>query len=417
MNSFPEQHPQGRSDRQSDHVGDSTSVSPEERNGFGFIGIVGVAILFVITSIECFQYFDQNPFQTEPPIKGLPAFCRLASLSVLWTAFAAILITLGLAVRSMTIRGVGLFIFGLTAGKILMLELFSRPDLTVPLANPYFLTILCPVVMMIVFAVWGVRVQPLENRNERDLFTLFGLAAIGLLWGASSVECYQFFDVRTDWPHHEFLANASLTAFWTFLGVVLAVTAGLSHSKPLRLLAVGLLLITLLKVCPTEIWDRPNYIVPLFNPYGLPLVSLAIALIAVCVSFGVLLDKTDVNTLGERQAYRFLALVGVVFLWGCLSLECFEVVRQLKGADPGAWQAQMGLSILWSVFAGVLIFVGFIWRTAALRWMAIALFFITSTKVLIVDLSGVDELYRIGAFFVLAVVLTLAAWAYQRFKP
>lgn len=65
----------------------------------------------------------------------------------------------------------------------------------------------------------------------------------------------------------------------------------------------------------------------------------------------------------------------------------------------------------------VLLFIGFVWRSAVLRWMAILLFALTSTKVLIVDMAGVHELYRFGAFFVLAIVLMLAAWAYQRFRP
>jgi uncharacterized membrane protein len=317
----------------------------------------------------------------------------------------------------MVLRGVGLVIFAATVSKIFALEMFRRPDFMTPLVNPYFLTILCPIVPMIAFAVWTVRVKPLTNSYERDTFTLLGLTGIGILWGAASVECYKYFDVRTDWPNHEFLASAALTVFWTLLAVTLAVIARLADAKTLRILAVVLLLLTLAKICPLDLWARPDYVTPLFNPFALPFVLLAFAMIFVCVTFITALDATDKTLLGERQAYHFLAFVGVVFLWFCTSLECFESVRLLQGADAGAWQAQMALSILWSLFGGVLIFVGFVWRSPVLRWMAILLFALTSTKVLIVDMSGVDELYRIGAFFVLAVILTLAAWAYQRFKP
>ncbi len=391
-------------------------VSKDDRDGFGAVGLAGVGVLFGILSIECYQYFDKHPLQIEP-VQAVQEFFRHASLSVLWTVFATILILLGLVSRSAVLRGVGLFGFTLTVGKILVMELFQRPNLTVPLANPYFLTILCPIVPMIALAVWTVRTRPLENRHERDFFTLLGLTGIALLWGASSVECFKYFDVRTDWPNHEFLAYASLTVFWTLLAVVLAIIAGLTNAKSLRVLAVALLLLTLLKVCPIEIWNRPDYVTPLFNPYALPFAFLAFSLIFVCVWFLSTLDEKDSELLGERQAYQFFAFVGVVFLWVSMSAECYESVRLLRGADSGAWQAQMGLSILWSVFGGVLIFVGFVWRSAVLRWMAIVLFALTSTKVLIVDMAGVNELYRIGAFFVLAVILTLAAWAYQRFKP
>jgi Predicted membrane protein len=73
--------------------------------------------------------------------------------------------------------------------------------------------------------------------------------------------------------------------------------------------------------------------------------------------------------------------------------------------------------MLWSIFAGVLVFIGIVWRSAALRWVAIILFAVTTFKVIVYDMADFDRLYRIGAFFVLALVMMLAAWAYQRFKP
>jgi uncharacterized membrane protein len=100
-----------------------------------------------------------------------------------------------------------------------------------------------------------------------------------------------------------------------------------------------------------------------------------------------------------------------------MSAECFQSVRLLAGAGEEAWKAQMALSMLWSLFAGVLIAIGFIWRSSTLRWMAIVLFAVTLLKILIVDMSGVNELYRFGAVFALATFLALATWAYQRFKP
>jgi uncharacterized membrane protein len=77
----------------------------------------------------------------------------------------------------------------------------------------------------------------------------------------------------------------------------------------------------------------------------------------------------------------------------------------------------MAISMLWSVFAGVLVFIGIVWRSASLRWVGILLLAVTTFKVVINDMADFDRMYRIGAFFVLALVMMLAAWAYQRFKP
>ena len=51
-----------------------------------------------------------------------------------------------------------------------------------------------------------------------------------------------------------------------------------------------------------------------------------------------------------------------------------------------------------------------------LRWTALALFAITLVKVFIFDMADLDEIYRIVAFFVLAMLLGISAWAYQRYQ-
>jgi uncharacterized membrane protein len=51
-----------------------------------------------------------------------------------------------------------------------------------------------------------------------------------------------------------------------------------------------------------------------------------------------------------------------------------------------------------------------------LRWTALLIFAMTTGKVLLVDMSGLQEVYRILAFFVVAVLLGLAGWAYQRIR-
>jgi len=235
------------------------------------------------------------------------------------------------------------------------------------------------------------------------------------LWLAMSVECFLSFGVIESryWEiERKFLASASLTLFWTVLALILTAVALYSRSMALRVISMSLLGLTALKIL-FDLEVRPEFAVPFWNPYFVPIFIFAMVLIAVSFLWARQLDEDY----AERAVYRVIAFGGVVFLWFTLSMECFRSVRLLQGAGDQAWQAQMALSILWSLFAGVLIAIGFIWRSATLRWMAILLFATTLTKILIVDMSGVNQLYRFGAVFALASLLALATWAYQRFKP
>jgi uncharacterized membrane protein len=75
-----------------------------------------------------------------------------------------------------------------------------------------------------------------------------------------------------------------------------------------------------------------------------------------------------------------------------------------------------GLSVLWTVYALAAMGIG-LWRdVAAIRVAAIGLFALTVGKVLLVDLAGLDALYRIVSFIVLGAVLLLASFLYARLR-
>lgn len=79
-----------------------------------------------------------------------------------------------------------------------------------------------------------------------------------------------------------------------------------------------------------------------------------------------------------------------------------------------SWRTQVGLSVLWALYAGGALAWGFIRRNAALRYAALVLLGFTVLKVFVVDLAAVKTAYRILSFLVLGLVLLLVGLAYQR---
>jgi len=68
------------------------------------------------------------------------------------------------------------------------------------------------------------------------------------------------------------------------------------------------------------------------------------------------------------------------------------------------------------VFAILLMLAGFRFQRARLRWFSMVLFGVTVIKLFAVDMANVQQIYRIVAFFILAVVLGVVARTYQRFR-
>jgi hypothetical protein len=74
------------------------------------------------------------------------------------------------------------------------------------------------------------------------------------------------------------------------------------------------------------------------------------------------------------------------------------------------------VSIGWAISALALIAFGFATRDRAYRWSGLFLLLITLLKVTLLDLAGVETIYRIASFIVLGVILLLASFAYSRYR-
>jgi uncharacterized membrane protein len=89
-------------------------------------------------------------------------------------------------------------------------------------------------------------------------------------------------------------------------------------------------------------------------------------------------------------------------------------LKEYEDVRHELWLGQMALSVLWSVYAAVLAAVGFVRRSAAVRWAALGLFGLTVIKVMLIDIAQLKQLYRIVAFLVLGVLLLIVAWGYHK---
>jgi uncharacterized membrane protein len=108
----------------------------------------------------------------------------------------------------------------------------------------------------------------------------------------------------------------------------------------------------------------------------------------------------------------FVLSVGWTRYQGALA----EAARAARRVPPGdiPWRTQVGLSVLWAVYAGVALGWGFVRRSRELRYAALALLGLTVVKAFAVDFAAVKTSYRILSFLVLGVVLLLVSLVYQK---
>ncbi len=206
---------------------------------------------------------------------------------------------------------------------------------------------------------------------------------------------------------------------WAVQGAVLWLFSLRIRAPALRHLGAVLLLFAVGRsvFVDTPLWYREPF-VPILNQYALP--ALLVAACVLSVAAATRAKLRELGTQGEAEVL-LSGMLGVGLLWFILSIETytyFSAQMQSQGADASHLRqsAQTALSVVWGVYAAVLLAVGFRARSLALRWAALVVFAVTLVKVFIVDMAALPGLYRVLAFFVLAVMMAAAAWGYQKFQ-
>ena len=207
-----------------------------------------------------------------------------------------------------------------------------------------------------------------------------------------------------------------ITMAWAVEALVVLWTGIQTKSTRLHVLAWVLFTLALAKVIVWDLKWRPSF-TPVFNSYFLS------SLFVIACFFGAawLYHRMDDKEAFAPSMKIIAALVGVITLWFLMSVETYtffasraSAYTQWDDIRREQWLGQMALSVLWALYAAVLATIGFIRRSATIRWAALILFAIATIKAMIVDIAYLQQLYRIIVFFVLGVLLLLVAWAYHK---
>ncbi len=116
----------------------------------------------------------------------------------------------------------------------------------------------------------------------------------------------------------------------------------------------------------------------------------------------------------ERGELAVLAVAVNVYALIALSTELWDFFGRTGTVLQADLAQHLSLSVLWTIYASVLILVGVQRRSALLRWQALILFGLVVVKVFLYDLSFLERAYRILSFLILGVVLLVVSFLYQR---
>jgi uncharacterized membrane protein len=136
-----------------------------------------------------------------------------------------------------------------------------------------------------------------------------------------------------------------------------------------------------------------------------------------CMVAALLAAREQDAILGDQEAtvLAILAVAPNAYAILALSLEFWDYFGRntLRSVD-GHLAQHLALSLLWTLYASVLILVGVKRQSALLRWQALVLFGLAVAKVFLYDISYLDRFYRIVSLLILGVLLLVVSFLYQK---
>jgi uncharacterized membrane protein len=289
------------------------------------------------------------------------------------------------------------------------------------------------VTLAIILAIWRFKLymsrQPQDSSVWQFLSTdefipvLIVLACLTVTW-TGTFEFARIFTFEAwgkGFKQSQEMGSVLITAFWAIHAVILWVLFG-RRSTPVACYSLFVCCIATVKLAVPDtfhlvVTNRWGYLEGLCKNR---VFIVGLATIASWFACGAMTKRWPLGRqmplLSHKNIHRLWVWGAILTIW----LPTFEIMRTFHFepirnhfANPSL-AMHVALSILWSLFAVIVLGIGFARLIAPLRYLAIVLFGMTVIKVLVVDLANLETLYRIISFIVLGALLLAASFLYQQ---
>jgi uncharacterized membrane protein len=206
-----------------------------------------------------------------------------------------------------------------------------------------------------------------------------------------------------------------VTLGWALEGFALLCLFRAVPHKGLRYVGVGLLALAFVRLGLNRavLEYHPRSATPIWNWY---LYGYSVPILFLFGGAG--LFRAPRQSPFERIAPTLLHSLGAILTFLLLNIEIadyFSVGPTLTFSFSGNFARDMTYSIAWALYAFALLLVGMKRKTGWVRYAGVALLLFTLGKLFLHDLGNLSQLYRIGAFIGVAIILIVASFVYQRF--
>ncbi len=344
---------------------------------------------------------------------AIPLYFEVYAVSMAWAVQAVILLTISYKYKSVNTRVVAWIVMSLSC-----INIFSHIPLhqnTFKLyINSEFISWIFSAIGLFLFHLLMRKNEQKESLTYNFLMPACYIISLGLLETGILLEWHSHIKLNLDGLNTIEENGLFLKMFIPVISIFIAglVTRPLCpKNKICPQLAGVLALISSLVICHGyfDYMQREVFTFIINNNFALVMSLVSVIFYAAW--------KTSGNQFFneyQQQTPCFFLLLGIVFLWVILTQESYLFWKFQTGQNTrNAWMGQMSVSILWAIYASTLMAIGLLKKVPLLRYLALMLFGLVLFKVFMFDLSHLENIYRIGGFMVLGILLITMSFMYQ----
>ena len=348
---------------------------------------------------------------------AIPLYLKMYAVAMAWAAEAAVLTIIGLRYRSILTQICAAVAFVLSIGQLID---------KLPMHHAAFRLVLNPAFGTWLFVVLAAVICHILYRRNTWVIEYYRSIISQVVYSAACLLLMLTLSMEWFWHCRYNLAGKNFSQTFFIDGLVLLFT-------------VFTILLVIRPICPAGLFCKSFaaivalagsvFTVVAFTEvyYGrftiFANVNFAFAVLFVAGLFAAALFLK--RTAGQDESdilfpYIFsIAAIFVLFILLSEEIYIYWYSRDRYSEEKIAnWRflANMYISIMWAIYAAILMATGFWRKTALLRYISLGFFGILLIKIFILDMSTVKSVYRIAAFLATGVTLVGVSYLYQHLK-
>jgi len=354
---------------------------------------------------------------------SVPILLSQAWVTMAWTIQAALLIVIGWRIGLGRVRTWGLLVLGLVLGRLFFIDLqFFLPvsrlvsaDYIAPWSSRLPAALLALSVMLLTIWLYkGDKVSKLERGLVPWLIVGANILALMFILGEWSRWFYYLGRDSSSYSGSSYRATAWTLTMAGNIGLLMALWKRWKY-KTLKVLTLILIPIAMLwsgfldiRLLSGSVFTSTNYISPWAGRLPAALLVAVLTFLAVWLFSGA----------GKGKKYlSWLAALANLLILGAVLQEFSRYYSVFRDTLNHPWQVYRNTawSAVMSAYGFMLVALG-VWRKSTLlRRLGITLLLVTVAKIMLVDLTGLETVWRILVFLGTGLILILASWLYQKF--